>query len=126
MIKKVKFWNKLNLFCSSMLVAGMLIFMIPSNANAQGVLVDPPCETTTCISNEMIEIAKNENVKYDDMNMRWDLLLPEPYVPCKSPRPTGIMVYRQIPRDLELFTDIFCINPGCEPTIDGSTCESAY
>ena len=119
------FYKKLKLFSFTALIISATTLAMLSTARAQeddGVLVDPPCETTTCISQEAIDIAKNKEAEYDKMNSYYELETHKEG--CVQPRPTGAVVYRQIFGELFLFFDSFCTNQGCEPSVaDGANCE---
>lgn len=77
------------------------------------VLVEPPCATSTCISDEMIEVAHGSRVVFDDMNYYWKILTDR--FPCQDAQPTGVRVHEQVERALNIFDDTLCTNLGCFP-----------
>lgn len=100
------------------------VFFAPSYSIAQqaGVLIEPPCTTTTCIGTDMIAVAKHELVIFDAMPSHiLGLSFAEP---CAAPSPTGVTVMKQIPGDIEQFPDTLCTNQGCFPdgAGGGETC----
>ncbi len=83
------------------------------------VLVAPPCDTTTCINEPMIEVAQGEQVIFDPVNSYMEELSFEEA--CIDPQPTNVEVNKQVFRELELFPDTFCTNQGCMPN-KGEAC----
>ena len=96
-----------------MVSAFLMMPLTPSKA--QDFLVDPACESSTCISAETVDLAQHVAVEFEAWPTRLDLLLWEPEVPCALPQPTGASVHKQISRELEIFPDNFCTNQGCRP-----------
>jgi hypothetical protein len=115
MIRKLQIYNKMKLFCFGILIIGGLTLVPLTALHAQSLLIGPPCQTSTCISGEMIGVAKGALVKFDKMASFYDLLAFD--MPCVQPQPTDVVVQKQIKRAILPFPDIFCTNQGCFPAV---------
>lgn len=117
----------IKIYKSMFLVFGFALMMTsirPDPLHAQEYFAEE-CATTTCISNEMIEIAHHVEAPFDPLLSYADLLLPPPIEACKEPRETGVMVHKQIVGEIQLFKDTLCTNQGCVPAgePDGRICQ---
>jgi len=91
------------------------------NGGGDGILVEPPCSNSKCISLDMIAVAQHEDVEFDDVPSY--ILELSHAEPCVDPRPSGVTVFKQIPGRTIEFPDTFCTNQGCTPHADGSECQ---
>lgn len=76
-------------------------------------MLQPRCESSTCISQDHIDNAKHVNVADDKMQSYHDQILPPKDGNCAAPKETGVTAYRQVVGRFEKNPDAFCLNQGC-------------